>query len=507
MASRLNSLPAPTAGDSHPAGHVMTADNWSPHPAASTGRRRRDRRRNIAGLCAALAASLTRTEAEGLRSRLLDALRRLVPGARTVTIRDWQAGGVRLEPPSQKPLVTFEIPTSDPRRIAVLDVLPGEGRTLDDWDMQTLALSSQIGALVLEIESLRRPARADALTVTLTRPDGAAPLIGSTVVMQELRKKIERVAATNFTVLIEGESGTGKELVARQIHDLSVRRNGPFVAINCAALVETLIEAELFGIEERTATGVRGRRGKFEHADNGTLFLDEVSDLSLSAQAKLLRAIQDLAVERVGGQGVHRVDIRIVAATNRSLRSLVNDGLFRADLFYRLSGVEVHVPPLRQRQSDVLELARYFLERHRTTRRLDLAPEAADALLTYQWPGNVRELQRVIENVICLSQGERVGLDDLPPSLREEYETFLLPSIARDDTLRAWASRYARLVWHRCGQNKRKACRALGISYHTLDAHLRYKPRAAAAGAGRAEWADDPQRRPMAKSSHRQGGA
>ena len=204
MASRLNSMPAPAGGESRPTAHVMTADNWSPHPIASAGRRRRDRRRNIAGLCAALVASLTRSESDGLRSRLLDALRRLVPGARTVTIRDWQAGGVRLEPPTQKPLVTFEIPTSDPRRIAVLDVLPGEGRTLDDWDMQLLALSSQIGALVLEIESLRRPARADALTVTVNRPDGAAPLIGSTVVMQELRKKIERVAATNFTVLIEG---------------------------------------------------------------------------------------------------------------------------------------------------------------------------------------------------------------------------------------------------------------------------------------------------------------
>jgi transcriptional regulator with PAS, ATPase and Fis domain len=304
---------------------------------------------------------------------------------------------------------------------------------------------------------------------------------------------------------VPGESGTGKELVARQIHDLSPRRDGPFVAINCAALVETLLEAELFGIEERTATGVRGRRGKFEHADNGTLFLDEVSDLSLSAQAKLLRAIQDLAVERVGGHGVHPVDIRIVAATNRSLRTLVSDGLFRADLFYRLSGVEVHVPPLRQRQSDVLELARYFLERHRTTRRLDLAPEAADVLLTYQWPGNVRELQRVIENVICLAQNERVRLDDLPPSLREEYEAFLLPSVARDDTLRAWASRYARLVWYRCGQNKRKACRALGISYHTLDSHLRYKPSGSGVAA-RADWAADPPRRPEAKSSVRQGG-
>ena len=142
-------------------------------------------------------------------------------------------------------------------------------------------------------------------------------------------RAIERVAATDFTVLIEGEIGVGKELVARQIHELSRRRAGPFVAINCAALVETLLEAELFGIEERTATGVRGRRGKFEHADGGTLFLDEVSDLSLSAQAKLLRAIQDLAVERVGGTGTHRVNIRIVAATNRGLSGLVERGLFR----------------------------------------------------------------------------------------------------------------------------------------------------------------------------------
>ena len=149
------------------------------------------------------------------------------------------------------------------------------------------------------------------------------------------------MAATDFTVLVEGESGTGKELVARQVHELSRRRNGPFVAVNCAAVVETLLEAELFGIEERTATGVRGRRGKFEHADGGTLFLDEVSDLSLSAQAKLLRVIQDLAVERVGGQGVRRVNTRIVAATNRPLSELTVRGLFRTDLYYRLSGVEI----------------------------------------------------------------------------------------------------------------------------------------------------------------------
>ena len=171
-----------------------------------------------------------------------------------------------------------------------------------------------------------RPTAAGRRALYARASTGAAPLIGASPVMRALRERIERVAVTDFTVLIEGESGTGKELVARQIHDLSPRRSGPFVAVNCAALVETLLEAELFGIEERTATGVRGRRGKFEHADGGTLFLDEVADLSLAAQAKLLRAIQEMAVERVGGHGTRRLNVRIVAATNGSLAALVAAG-------------------------------------------------------------------------------------------------------------------------------------------------------------------------------------
>ena len=461
----------------------MTLDNWQGISSATlTGRRRRERRRGLAALCASVATGLTRTDPDALRARLLDGLRRLVPSARLVAVRDWRVGEPRVEAAAASSVVSFEIPTSDPRRIAVLDAVPAPARSIDDWDTQNLAAASQVAALVLEIEMARAEARAEVRPLP-SRSDGAAPIIGSTPQMERLRQTIERVASTDFTVLIEGESGVGKELVARQIHDLSPRHSGPFVPINCAALVETLLEAELFGIEERTATGVKGRRGKFEHADNGTLFLDEVSDLSLSAQAKLLRAIQDLAVERVGGNGVHPVDIRIVAATNRSLRTLVAGGLFRADLFYRLSGVEVQVPPLRTRQPDILELARYFLQRLRGARRLELSPEAIDALRLYQWPGNVRELQRVIENVICLAEQDVVRLDDLPPSLRGDYESIILPSIARDDSLRAWGSRYARLVWQRNGQNKRKTCRILGISYHTLDAYLRYAPRAADAAA------------------------
>ena len=314
------------------------------------------------------------------------------------------------------------------------------------------------------------------------RRDGAAPLIGSSDTMRSVRDRIERVAATDFTILIDGESGVGKELVARQVHELSARRRGPFVAVNCAALVESLLEAELFGIEDRTATGVRGRRGKFECADGGTLFLDEVGDLSLLAQAKLLRALQDLSVERVGGNGLHRINTRVVAATNKKLAVAVETRTFRADLFYRLTGIEIHVPPLRERREDILELASYFLERHGYSRRLALSRAAADALLTYDWPGNVRELERMMERTVALARTSTIEVDDLPIRLCDGYGDVLLPSMMRNDTLRAWGSRYVRLVLERSGRNKRRACRALGISYHTLQAYLRYAHRLQVAG-------------------------
>jgi transcriptional regulator with PAS, ATPase and Fis domain len=373
----------------------------------------------------------------------------------------------------------------------------------DDWTCQLLESAASLAALIMEAE------RAAAASVPTPLRDDVAPLIGSSDVMQALRERVERVASTDFTILIEGESGVGKELVARQVHALSRRRHGPFVAINCAALVETLIEAELFGIEERTATGVRGRRGKFENADGGTLFLDEVSDLSMSAQAKLLRAIQDLTVERVGGSGSRRVDVRIVAATNRSLAGLVEHGVFRADLFYRLSGVEVRVPPLRRRKGDILELAQYFLQRHQGRGRLTMTPAAVDALMTYDWPGNVRELERMIEGAIATTESRQIRLDDLPVSLRGDYADYLMPSAQEDHTMRAWGSRYARLTLERSGGNKREACRRLGISYHTLNAYLQYRPppRHIAAGevrqlgAGSLRAAEGTGREPVEESS------
>ena len=251
--------------------------------------------------------------------------------------------------------------------------------SLDAWDIQVLQAAAQLAALVVELDQLRAaPRRSHGVT---RRPEsGTPPIIGSSSPMTTLRENIARVAATDFTVLVQGESGTGKELVARQLHQLGRRRCGPFVAVNCAALVESLLEAELFGIEDRTATGVRGRRGKFEHADGGTLFLDEVSDLAPAAQAKLLRAIQELVVERVGGHASRRVDTRIVVATNKDLRELAAGGQFREDLFYRLSGVELHVPPLRARRQDIPELSAYFLSRYQTRRPLTLSAEAAEAM-------------------------------------------------------------------------------------------------------------------------------
>jgi two-component system nitrogen regulation response regulator NtrX len=302
---------------------------------------------------------------------------------------------------------------------------------------------------------------------------GGHMLVGASQVMTVLRERLERVARTDFTVLIEGESGAGKELAAREVHALSARARGPFVAVNCAAIVETLIETELFGIEERTATGVRGRCGKFEMAEDGTLFLDEVGDRSINAQAKLLRVLQDLSIEKVGGHTPHRVDTRIVAATNRSLTSLVREQRFRADLYYRLSGVEVHVPPLRMRRDDVPALVRHVLSRHDGSVPWHVGHAAMEALVAYDWPGNVRQLERVMERAVALGVGPEIGLDDLPADITQEFRDLTSGlGAGRDYTLRTWSRRYARLVLERCHGNRSAACTELGISYHTLKAYL-----------------------------------
>ena len=453
----------------------MTASVPQPiTPDASFVPRQRDRRQALGDVLTTITRALDRrTDILLMRGAFEEALRRIVP-VRSVRLR---GAGNRwpVEDAAGAESIALEVPGSDSATPHVLEATFDPGCRLGDWDFQLLGLAAHIGAFILEIERGRTQlARVGLPPNSRHRRDESAPLIGSAPAMATLRTTIERVAATDFTVLIDGESGVGKELVARRIHERSLRRNGPFVAINCAALVETLLEAELFGIEDRTATGVRGRRGKFECADGGTLFLDEVSDLSLSAQAKLLRAIQDLAIERVGAAGLHKVDIRIVAATNRRLAGLVEKRRFRPDLFYRLSGVDVRVPALRERRDDVRELAHYFLEQHRTTRPLRLSAAAEAALTAYDWPGNVRELERLMERAVALTESDVIELDDLPPAVRGDYAAAIMPSLKRNDTMRAWGSRYARLMLDRCDGNKREACRVLGITYHTLQAYLRY---------------------------------
>ena len=430
-------------------------------------RRIAERRRGPLTLLAAVTGALPfGRDARLVRERFEEALRMLVR-ARAVDLRDVTAGAV---PPAGA--LSLDV-VAGALTLGSIDVQLDRGAALDEWDLQVLDCARQLAAMVLLLE---RAHRAGFCPVPRPRVDGTAPIIGTSAAMQAVRERMARVAATNFTVLIEGESGSGKELVARHIHELSPRRNGPFVAVNCAAIVETLLEAELFGIEERTATGVRGRRGKFEHAHEGTLFLDEIADLSAGAQAKLLRAIQDLSIERVGTTGARRVDVRIVAATNHTLSDLVARGSFRLDLFYRVHGVEIVVPPLRERPEDILDLAHYFLERHSATRRLRLSLPASEALLAHAWPGNVRELERVIERAVALASSDELQLDDLPSSVADLYRENLMSSFARGQTMRAWGSRYARLVLDRCGYNKRRACRELGISYHTLRDYLRELP-------------------------------
>ncbi len=241
---------------------------------------------------------------------------------------------------------------------------------------------------------------------TMVETNAPRPLIGSSEPMCRIREQIERVARTSATVLVRGESGTGKELVARAIHQASDRRDKPFLAVNCAALSENLLESELFGHEKGSFTGAdRLRRGRFELADGGTLLLDEISEIAPSLQAKLLRVLQESQFERVGSSTTQQVDVRVIATTNRDLEKCVEQGTFRGDLYYRLNVVPIELPPLRQRREDIPELARHFL--HQIARRTNtpfrhIEPEALRLLQRYNWPGNVRELQNIVERATVL---------------------------------------------------------------------------------------------------------
>jgi len=252
-------------------------------------------------------------------------------------------------------------------------------------------------------------------------------IIGKSKEMRDIYATIRQIAEKNSTVLIHGESGTGKELVARAIHYNSHRKNKPFVAVNCAAIPETLIESELFGHEKGAFTDAQTRRiGHFELADQGTLFLDEVSELILPTQAKILRALQERDFVRVGGGKTISVDVRLISATNKNLEEMMARGAFRSDLFYRINVVPLTIPPLRKRKEDILLLAKHFLDKHAGVGKKKISPETMDILIAYDWPGNVRELENIIERIVVLTTSDTITPDDVPSSLKTESRVELI---------------------------------------------------------------------------------
>src|SRR6187455_271706 len=274
-------------------------------------------------------------------------------------------------------------------------------------DKTVLAVRNALRQRRLEVENRQLRARVDRRLV----------IVGASQTMEQLRGHVAMAAPSNGRVLISGENGTGKELVARQIHAQSHRHSGPFIEVNCAAIPEELIESELFGHARGAFTGaVADRRGKFEIATGGTLFLDEVGDMSLKMQAKVLRALQEQVIEPVGGQGSVRVDVRVLAATNKDLSEEIRLGRFREDLFFRLNVIPVYVPPLRERGDDVLRLAAHFIEEFSQEygrRTKTIADDAVELLRRSRWPGNVRELRNVIERLIIMVPGHVIEVTDL----------------------------------------------------------------------------------------------
>jgi DNA-binding NtrC family response regulator len=321
------------------------------------------------------------------------------------------------------------------------------------------------------------------------------PIVGQSTAMQEIYKEIGRIASQDAPVLILGESGTGKELVARAIYHYSRRASQPFLAINCAALPETLLESELFGHEKGAFTGADQRRiGKFEQVNGGTLFLDEIGDMSTATQAKALRLLQEQQFERLGGNTSVRTDVRIIAATNKNLHKLVEAGQFRLDLLYRLNSFTISIPPLRERKGDVIPLANVFIRRHsRECQRMigGLGESAQAALLQHDWPGNVRELEGAIRYAVVHATGNLIEAANLPQSCREPGmrsvdggETADLESLARAYLADGKRDVYRRLLlavdnmvlklaWDQTGGNQVRMCELLGLARMTMRSKLR----------------------------------
>ena len=301
-------------------------------------------------------------------------------------------------------------------------------------------------------------------------------IVAESPAMKEVLRLAAKVAQTDATVLILGESGTGKEVLANLIYELSGRKARPFLKLNCAAIPEGLLESELFGHERGAFTGAdKAKPGLFELAHRGTLFLDEIGDLPLSLQAKLLRVLQDGTIRRVGGLKEIKVDVRIIAATNRDLEEMVKEGAFREDLFWRLNVFSLRIPPLRKRREDILPLARFFLKKFSAKHGktiTDFSREALEALLSYHFPGNVRELENIVERAVILAEDELITKEDLPPLLRgTEEPTSLLEHLPLPEAVAYLEKERIRKAMEEAGGVKTRAAELLGISERVL----RYK--------------------------------
>jgi DNA-binding NtrC family response regulator len=298
-------------------------------------------------------------------------------------------------------------------------------------------------------------------------------IIGRSPAMQEIFGMVRRLAGSSTSVLVTGDSGTGKELIARSLHFSSSRKNRPFVPLNCAAIPDTLLESELFGYKRGAFTDARAdRAGIFVEADGGTLFLDEIAELSPALQAKLLRVLQDREIRPLGGTGSEKVDVRVIAATNRDLDPRLKAGTFREDLYYRLNVIHIHLPPLRERPEDILALCEHFLAAaaaHTGKRIAGFQEPAKKALLGYAWPGNVRELENVVERAVALAEAETISLEELPGVVRERKPVDNLGSaLSRGLTLSELEREYIERVVRAEGGNKTRAAQRLGLDRKTL---------------------------------------
>jgi two-component system NtrC family response regulator len=308
-------------------------------------------------------------------------------------------------------------------------------------------------------------------------------IIGKSKRMLEIYDLIEKVAQSKASVLITGPSGTGKELIAKAIHFNGPRRERPFISINCGALTETLLESELFGHERGAFTGaVAMKKGRFELADEGTLFLDEVGEMSPPLQVKLLRVLQEMEFERVGGTKTIKVDVRVVSASNRNLKEDVNRGSFREDLYYRLNVIHIEVPPLRERTEDIRLLVNHFIQKYRQDgggQKIELRPDAWKAIYGYSWPGNVRELENVVERAVVLNSGNgEIGLNDLPPEFSNRTDTlsvdgFIPLEAPLQETLEKIEEKLIRRALKHCNNVQAHAAEMLGITKSLIQHKMR----------------------------------